>query len=154
MRSNLPRRLVAGAFAAATLAVAPAVSAQVAIKDAWVRATVPQQKATGAFMTIVAQKDTRLVAVRSARTPHVEVHEMRRDKDRMQMREIAGLDIMAGKPMALKPGGYHVMLMSLPTQVKAGEAVPLTLDFVDRDGHKHSVDVTATVKPLAAPAAR
>ncbi len=39
------------AIVAASLLAATA-QAQVTVKDAWVRATVPQQKATGAFMQL------------------------------------------------------------------------------------------------------
>lgn len=41
------------------------VCAQVVVKEAWVRATVLQQKATGAFMQLTAACDARLVDVGS-----------------------------------------------------------------------------------------
>ena len=40
----------------------------------------------------------------------------------------------AGKPVELKPGGYHVMLMDLAQPLKEGDSVPLTLTFEDKDG--------------------
>ena len=57
------------AFAAALLAAAATSQAQVTVKDAWIRATVPQQQATGAFMQLSAAKDTKLVAASSPLTP-------------------------------------------------------------------------------------
>ena len=36
--------------------------AQITVNDAWVRATVPQQKATGAFMQLNSAKGTRPVS--------------------------------------------------------------------------------------------
>jgi copper(I)-binding protein len=48
MKNPIARTLL---IAIATLLAAHA-HAQVTIKDAWVRATVPQQKATGAFMQL------------------------------------------------------------------------------------------------------
>jgi len=54
-------------LAAAALIAAASAHAQVTVKDAWVRATVPQQKATGAFMQINAAKDTKLVSASSMR---------------------------------------------------------------------------------------
>ncbi len=56
-------------IAIATLLAAHA-HAQVTVKDAWVRATVPQQKATGAFMQLSAAKDTKLVSASSPRHAH------------------------------------------------------------------------------------
>lgn len=44
------------AITSAALLTAHAANAQVTVSDAWVRATVPQQKATGAFMQISAAK--------------------------------------------------------------------------------------------------
>src|SRR5690606_20991212 len=49
----------------------------VKIEDPWIRATVPHQMGTGAFMQIKAAKDTRLVAASSPLTPAVEIHEMK-----------------------------------------------------------------------------
>ncbi len=106
---------------------------QVTIKEPWVRGTVAQQKATGAFMQISTDKEVRLI---DAKAPAniagvVEIHEMAMDKDVMKMRQIKGLDIVPGRTMALKPGGYHVMLMDLQQQLKGGDTVPITLTFED-----------------------
>jgi copper(I)-binding protein len=126
--------------------------AQVSVKDAWVRATVPQQKATGAFMRIDAAKDTKLVAASSPVTPVVEVHEMAMQDNVMRMRQLSALDVPAGKTVELKPGGYHVMLLDLKQQVKEGDTVPLTLVFEGKDGKRESVEVKAPVRPLNASA--
>ncbi|WP_313032549.1 copper chaperone PCu(A)C [Massilia alkalitolerans] len=134
---------------AATL-LAGAAHAQVTVKDAWVRATVPQQKATGAFMHLHALSSSRLVAVSSPLTPHVEVHEMSMDGDIMRMRPVKVLDLPAGKAVELKPGGYHVMLLNLKEQVREGDTVPLTLVFESKDGKTESVKVMAPVRALAA----
>ena len=49
------------AFALFTLSLAPVhARAQVNVTDAWVRATVPQQKATGAYMRLTATRNVRL----------------------------------------------------------------------------------------------
>ena len=136
----------------AGLTLAAAVEAQVVVKDAWVRATVPQQRATGAFMQLTAAKDTRLVGVSTPLTPKAEVHEMAMQDNVMRMRQITALDLPAGKPVALQPGGHHVMLLDLPAQVKAGDTVPLTLTFVDKSGARQTVEVKATARALNTPA--
>ncbi len=132
--------------------------ANVDVKDAWVRATVAQQKSTGAFMQLNAKADTRLVEVSSPIAGVVELHEMAMDKDVMRMRPVkAGLALPAGQAVELKPGGYHVMLMDLKGPVKAGDVVPVTLVFEGKDGQRSTLDVKATARPLgnaaAAPAA-
>ena len=72
---------------AALLAVSTGAMAQVAvdIKDPWVRATVAQQKATGAFMQLTAQSDSKLVEVKSPVAGVVEIHEMAMEKDVMNV---------------------------------------------------------------------
>ncbi|ABM93653.1 copper chaperone PCu(A)C [Methylibium petroleiphilum] len=129
-------------------ALATAASAQVAIQDAWVRATVPQQKATGAFMQLTAAQDSRLVSVQSTVAALVELHEMTIQDGVMKMREIPGLALPAGKAVDLKPGSYHVMLMNLKQQMKAGDSVPLTLVFEDKTGKRDTVEVKAEVRAL------
>ena len=137
------RFLVAGA-----LLIAASAHAQVTVSDAWVRATVPQQQATGAFMQLQAARDTRLVSASSPLTPSVEVHEMAMEDGVMKMREVPAVELPAGKTVELKPGGYHVMLMDLKQPVTEGETVPLTLVFEDRDGKRETVTVDATVRPI------
>jgi copper(I)-binding protein len=140
-------------IATAALALfAASAHAQVTVKDAWVRATVPQQKATGAFMQLNAAKDTKLVSASSSVTPLVEVHEMAMQDNVMRMRQIASLELPAGKAVELKPGGYHVMLLDLKQQVKEGDTVPLTLVFEGKDGKRETLEVKAPVRALNASA--
>lgn len=125
----------------------------VEIKDPWVRATVAQQKATGAFMQLTAKADSKLVEVQSPVAGVIEIHEMAMDNNVMKMRQIPGLALPAGKAVELKPGGYHVMLLDLKAQVKEGDVVPVTLVFEGKDGKRETVEVKAPAKPLATPAA-
>ena len=141
------------AFTLATLALAAAAQAQVTIKDPWVRATVPQQKATGAFMQLTATQDAKLVSGTSPVAGVVEIHEMAMDNNVMKMRQVAGgLALPAGKAVDLKPGGYHVMLMDLKGQIKDGDTVPVSLVFEGKDGKKQTVEVKAPARPLNAAA--
>ena len=140
------KRLLAAA-ALFTVCAVPA-AAQVRVEQAWVRATVPQQKATGAFMQLTAQQDARLVEARSPVAGVVEVHEMTNANNVMKMRAVAALDLPAGKTVALKPGGYHIMLMELKAPVKEGTSVPITLVVEGKDGKREKVEVKAKVQPL------
>lgn len=146
------RRLaVQPALALALLgAVASPALAQVTVSEAWVRGTVPGMKATGAFMRIESRADTRLVAAASPVAPVVEIHEMAMVDNVMRMRAIPGLAVPAGKPVDLRPGGYHVMLMDLPRPLERGTTVPITLTFQSGDGRRETVKVAAEVRPLAA----
>jgi copper(I)-binding protein len=123
--------------------------AQIKVLEPWIRATVPQQRATGAFMQLSAPQDTRLVEVKSPIAGVVEIHEMKMENSVMKMRAVTGVDVPAGKAVDLKPGGYHVMLLNLKEQMKDGASVPLTLVFEGKDKKRETVEVNATVRPLA-----
>ena len=129
-------------------------SVNVEVKDAWVRATVAQQKTTGAFMQLTAQADTRVVQVSSPIAGVVEIHEMAMDKDVMKMRAVPALALPAGKAVELKPGGYHVMLMDLKGPVKEGDLVSLSLVLEGKDGQRETLEVKAPVRALNAKAAK
>ena len=127
---------------------APAL-AQTTIKEPWVRGTVAQQKATGAFMQITSTAGGKLRSVSSPAAGVVEIHEMKMVGSTMQMRALpAGLDLPAGKAVDLKPGGYHMMLMDLKAPLKAGDTVALTLVVEAKDGQTETLIVKALVKAL------
>lgn len=134
-------------FGAALLAAAPAWS-QVTVAQPWVRATVAQQKATGAFMTLTSAKDVRLVGASSPAAGAVEVHEMKMVGDIMKMRHLPSLPLPAGQAVALTPGGYHLMLLDVKQQFKDGDKVPLTLELEDAQKVRTKLPVEATVRPL------
>ena len=127
-------------------------SAQVTVKDAWVRATVAQQKATGAFMQLQSAQDAKVISAQSPVAGVVEVHEMAMDGGVMKMRAVPSLALPAGKAVDLKPGGYHVMLMDLKAQVKDGDTVPVTLVVEGKDGQRQNIEIKASARTTAAPA--
>ena len=144
MRSLL-RLLVAAAVLAAG-----AASAQTTVRDAWVRGTVAQQLGTGAFMTLVSARGGRLVAVQTPLARAAELHAMEMQGDVMAMRAIDSLELPAGRPVQLKPGGHHLMLLGLTQQLRPGDTVPLTLIIEGQDGRRETIELKAPVKPLGA----
>ena len=110
--------------------------AQVKIEDPWARATVPGQKATGVFMKLTASQASQLVGVSSPLAGVAEVHEMKMENNVMKMAAVTAIDLPAGKPVALQPGGYHVMLMGLKEPLPVDSHVELTLLFEDAKGVK------------------
>ena len=123
------------------------VLAQVSVIDPWVRATVPQQKATGAFMQLSSANGTRLVDARSP-VARAEIHEMAVQDHVMRMRQISGLDLPAGQSVALKPGGYHIMFFDLKQPVKEGDVIPLTLVFEDKDKKRETLELQVPARAL------
>ncbi|MEN3274982.1 MAG: periplasmic copper chaperone, partial [Massilia sp.] len=73
------------ALALASLISLPAL-AQVSVSDPWIRATVPQQKAAGAFMQLRSVKPARLVEVKTPVAGRAELHQMGMEGQTMRMR--------------------------------------------------------------------
>ena len=133
--------LAAGLFSTSALA-------QVTVIDPWVRATVPNQKASGAFMQVRSSQAARLVGVSTPVAGRAELHEMAMENNTMRMRQVDAIDLPAGKAVNLASGAYHVMFFDLKRQLKEGETVPVTLVVEDGAKKKSSVTVEAQVKPL------
>ena len=137
-------------FAAAALLASASAFAQTSVTDAWVRGTVAGQKATGVFMQIRSTSGGALVSASSPVAGIVEIHEMAMENNVMRMRAIPKLDLPANRPVELKPGGYHVMLMDLKQQLAKGQVVPVTLKVQGADGKTETIEVKAEVRDLTA----
>jgi periplasmic copper chaperone A len=142
--------LALAGIAVVTGAALQPAQAQTTVKEPWVRATVAQQMATGAFMQLTSAQGGQLVSASSPVAGVVEIHEMAMEGNVMKMRAVKELELPAGKAVQLKPGGLHVMLMDLKQQVKAGDSVPLTLIVQGKDGKRETLEVKAAVKALGA----
>jgi copper(I)-binding protein len=133
---------------AAGLLLSGAALAQVTVGDPWIRATVPAQKTSGAFMQLSSKQDARLVGVRTPVAGNAEIHQMEMQGQSMKMHAVDGIALPAGKPVNLASGGYHIMLFDLKRQLKEGETVPLTLVVEDARHKRADVNVNVPVKPL------
>ena len=122
----------------------------VEVKNAWARATVQGQRATGAFMQITAPAASTLVSVSTPVAGVAEVHEMKMDGDVMRMRPLPkGLELPAGKAVQLKPGGYHLMLMDLKLPLQKDTTIPITLTLRDSKGVQSTQDLRVPVLSAA-----
>ena len=134
---------------AACLLTAGAVMAQtgqVELKDAWARATPGKAENGAAYLTIVSPGADRLVSLSTPVAKKAQLHTMTTEGGVMKMRPLDGLDVPAGQPVMLKPGGAHIMLMGLNQPLQAGQSFPLTLSF-EKAGQR---EVTVAVEKLGA----
>ena len=146
MNRNLSRTLIL----VAALVTGHAFAQSVEVKDAWARATVQGQKASGAFMTLTAKADTTLVGVSSSVAGLAQVHEMNMDGSVMQMRALTeGLRLPAGKAVELKPGSFHLMLMDLKVPLQKDTTIPVTLRLKDAKGVESTLDIKVPVSTAA-----
>src|ERR1700738_326248 len=130
------------AIACATVLVyflaAPALAEEVkagdlVITQAWSRATPGGAKVAGGYLTIENKVSTpdRLIGGSADVADKIQVHEMATNNGVMTMRPLdKGLVIEPGKTVKLAPGGVHLMLLDLKSQLKKGDKVPITLEMV------------------------
>ena len=133
--------------ALAWLPVCGALAAEsVTTANAWVRATVPGQSVAGAYLDITASAPAALIAAESPVAGKTELHSMSMDGGVMKMRPVEKIELPAKQTVSLKPGAYHVMLIDIRRELKAGERVALKLVVQDAKGVKSTLQVDAEVR--------
>ncbi len=113
-----------------TTNTADGATASVEIRDAWCRPTPNGAQAAACYLTLKASGPDRVTGVATPLATSAAIHDMSMEGGVMRMSEMAdGLQLEAGKPMVLAPGGKHVMLMGLTAPLVEGVSAPLTLTF-------------------------
>ena len=142
---------------AAGLVVASAALAQtnqLEVTNAWAGATPGKAENGAAYVTIQSPTADRLVSASTPAAKKAELHTMSMQGMVMKMRPLAGLDIPAGQPVALKPGGEHIMLLGLKQPLREGQSFPLTLDFAKAGQRTVTVSVEKAGATGPGPAAQ
>lgn len=121
---------------------AAAQSGGLEIKGVWARATPGRAQTGAAYLTIVSPAPDRLLEVSSPVAEKAELHQTTMAGTVMRMRPVPQLDIPAGEPVTLKPGGLHIMLEGLKQPLHEGGSFPLDLTFA-KAGKR---EVTVTVE--------
>ena len=124
-------------------------TAAVSVEDAWAR-TSPMMATNGAvYMQLTASVDDRLESARVGAevAASAEVHETTMDEGsgEMAMSEVDAIELAAGEPVALEPGGFHVMLLDLAEPLEVGSTIEVTLVFAEAG----EVVVSAEVRDTA-----
>jgi len=105
----------------------------ITVSEPRIRATAPGQTVSGAFMTLVNNSETpyALTSVSFSGASTAEIHETSMNEGMMRMRKVSQVEIPANGSAELKPGSYHIMLIGLEREMKAGTSETLTLTFSD-----------------------
>ena len=101
------------------------------IAHPWARETPPAATVGAGYFTVKnpGPESDRLIAVESAGAQKVEMHEAITENGVAKMRPVAAIEIPAGGETALKPGGFHLMLIGLKEGLAEGMRIPATLTF-------------------------
>jgi copper(I)-binding protein len=141
--------LLSAMFIASILISACSKQDSIEIKNQWVRASNDGQDVSAAYMTIVSNEDTSLIAIDSDVADVIEIHSMSMENGVMKMRMLDTLDLIAGKPTELSPGGFHLMLFDLKKPLTAGKEAHFTLHFKNKAGQEKLISVTSAIKAEA-----
>lgn len=146
--------LVSGLFAYSSIAAEPdkldaeplALEQIFSVSGAYFRLMPPGRTVSAAFMDLNnrGSEPLILVGLRSDSVERVELHEHSHANGMMQMRELEQLTIAAGGSVALKPGGYHIMLFGLPAGLTGDDSIDIELVFASGK----SVIVNAAARSL------
>ena len=125
---------LATAFALALPAAALAAEAgtsHIVVEHPWARASAGMAANGAAYMTITEEGSgaDRLVAASSPVCAMAQLHVHLMHNGVMEMRPVSAINVDAGSPTVLQPGGLHIMLMQLKKPLKQGETFPMTLTF-------------------------
>ena len=123
--------LVILTVALSACAAKPAASVgSITIEQPWVRAAANGGN-TAAFMVIKnsSNQADKLIKADYNTAKMVTLMETAMKDGKMAMADVAAIEIPASGQVELKSGGYHVMLMMLMEELKAGEKATITLTF-------------------------
>jgi len=118
------------------------------VKDVWARETVADAANAAVYMTITSPTPDRLIAASTPVAKKTDLMTMESGGGAMGMKYLKAIDIPAGQPVSLNPGGLHVWLAGLNQPLKAGQSFPLTLKFEKAGEREVAVSV---IEPAAAP---
>ncbi len=103
---------------------------KIKIDNAWVRPSGEGMNSALYFnMTNQTPKTDTLYKVVSSAAELVQIHETVNKNGLMEMKEVKSVAVQENKTIQFAPGGYHVMLIKLRKDFKAGEKVAFTFFF-------------------------
>lgn len=97
----------------------------------WARATAKGATAASVYVPLLnkSKADDALVSVTTPVAESAMLHESKVVDGVSRMTELDTIVLPAGKPVAMRPGGKHIMLMGLKQKLVEGQRFPLTLKF-------------------------
>lgn len=112
------------------------------ISNAWTR---PALKGGNGAVYFLLQNhsaggDT-LISISTDVAEAAEMHESKMEGDVMQMRQLMSISIGGKESIEFKPGGYHIMLVGLKQELRAGDEIQVTLRFKDHEAIQLTVPV-------------
>ena len=123
-----------------TMAAGPVLAGTFGVHAPMVRMVPPGQTVSAAFMILHnhGMKERTVIAAHSDVADAVELHNHIMEDGMMKMRRIDAIAIPGQGQVALRSGGFHIMLIGLTRVLEMGEKVLIELEFAD--GERLAVD--------------
>ena len=133
----------------AALMLSAAVHAQdIQVEGAWARATAAGRDSASIFMYVTSKQEATLVGASSPASKAVELRTMSHKGSMMKTLVLETIGLPANKRVDMTSiHGYHLTLTGLNAPLKAGAALPLTLDIETADKKNIKIEVRAEIKP-------
>lgn len=104
--------------------------ADVSVSDPWARASILASRPAAAYLTLVSERDDRLIEASTPVAAKVMVHATDVDDAGLNhMNHVTTVDLPAAEAVTFAPGGMHLMLTDLSGKLVEGGSFPLTLRF-------------------------
>jgi len=106
-----------------------AADTELVVSHAWVREAPPGASVQAGYMELHnnSSQTIKITAISSPEFASIEMHRMFTQDGMMRMQQQDTLNIPANGMLRLKPGGYHLMLLSPVSYLNAGDTVRFTL---------------------------
>lgn len=117
----------------------------IAIGHIWTRATPSGATTAAVYGPFVnnGKETDRLTGASSEWADKIEIHRNVEENGITRMEKMDFLTLEPGKPVALKPGGMHLMVIGLRHPLKEGGMFPLTLQFEKAGAAKAEAKIEA-----------
>lgn len=101
------------------------------ITEPWARESPPTMTNGAVYLTLTnaGPEADRLLESSGEVAETIELHTHLMENHVAKMRKVDMIEVAAGQPTVLQPGGLHIMLIGLKQPLTAGQIFPLTLRF-------------------------
>lgn len=103
--------------------------AKIKVEGAWSWAAATGSSAAYMVISNCGSEPDQLIKVSSSISGTTSMHQSEMVNGVIVMNEVSEIAIPAGKKVELTTGGYHIMMMDIQKEIKAGDPVDLTLQF-------------------------
>jgi copper(I)-binding protein len=144
-------RCVGAAGALIALAIAlPAHAVDLRFNSTWMRPAVAGTDAR-AYVDIVSDTPLRLTGASTPVAKRIELVQVARSDGTDAGKVVRSMPVSATAPTRLAYKGSHLRLVGVRQDLVNGQAVPVTLQFADGKGRRHTAQIELSVRGLVAP---